>query len=316
MKNKSISIIVLTYNSEKFIGRCLESLVNQSFKNFEVIIIDSSSSDRTIDIINSYRFRLDINLIKTPLISMGDARNIGIRASNSKYICFCDSDDFFLPSKLKIQFNLLESNPAIDVVFYDVLHKNEFKNDLYKRYSNDTHVPLIKRLIIKQCININSLLLKRIAKSKIIFFPEKYYGQYAEDWQYLINLLLAGYKFKFIKNSYSIVEERVNSHTSWSIQHHMKFCILNYLKNNKKMILKAGIKPYAYNSFLCIHKLKYLFSCIFIDKFNQNTISYKFDNKAGKIFFFLIVYFLRFKPIKNCIRFLWELKRNFLRFKI
>ena len=100
-----VSIIVLTYNSETYVSRCLASLKEQSFKNFEIIIVDGGSSDATLNEIEKFKKSLKLVVLKAPNSSMGEARNIAIAYSKSNFITFCDIDDVFLYNKLEAQLN-------------------------------------------------------------------------------------------------------------------------------------------------------------------------------------------------------------------
>ncbi len=90
-----ISIIIPVYNSEKVIARCLESVLNQDYKNIEIIIINDGSKDRSQEIIEQYS-KIDgrIKIIKTENQGVSSARNLGIQNASGKYVCFLDADDY------------------------------------------------------------------------------------------------------------------------------------------------------------------------------------------------------------------------------
>lgn len=92
--NMKVSIVVPVYNSEKYLEKCLDSIINQTYDDIEVILIDDGSSDRSLQICNSYAKndeRIIVNHQKNSGVST--ARNNGIKLANGKYICFVDSDD-------------------------------------------------------------------------------------------------------------------------------------------------------------------------------------------------------------------------------
>lgn len=95
------SVIIPTYNSGNYLERCLVSVINQIYKNFEIIIIDNNSSDTTIDIVNRY-----INIIPLRYFSINNhgiialSRNFGIKNAKGSWIAFLDSDDWWHPNKL------------------------------------------------------------------------------------------------------------------------------------------------------------------------------------------------------------------------
>lgn len=113
----SVSIIVPSYNEEKFISRCLDSILNQNFKEYEVLCIDDGSTDNTFNILLEYS-KKDSRIIplKNPKKGVSSARNFGISISHGKYISFIDSDDFVQPQMLEFLFNTIEKNSS-DFVF-------------------------------------------------------------------------------------------------------------------------------------------------------------------------------------------------------
>jgi len=118
--NLEISIIIPVYNREKYIGRCLRSLLTQSFgvKNFEMIVIDDGSTDDTKKILNA--FKEDIKIITNEEnIGLPASLNKGIKASRGKYIVRVDSDDYVNKDFLKILFLFLSLNEEYSAVACD-----------------------------------------------------------------------------------------------------------------------------------------------------------------------------------------------------
>ena len=110
-----ISVIVPIYNSEKYLPFCLQSIINQSLKNIEIICIDDGSNDESINIIKNY-IKIDkrIILISQKNRGSGIARNIGIKKSKGKYLAFIDSDDLYPNNySLEIIYNKCIQNRAL-----------------------------------------------------------------------------------------------------------------------------------------------------------------------------------------------------------
>ena len=104
-----ISIIVPCYNSERYIVQSIESVIMQTFQQWEMIIVDDCSTDNSADIIKKYEakdFRIRYLKTNEPSGSPSIPRNIGIREARGRYIAFLDSDDIWLPKKLEEQLNL------------------------------------------------------------------------------------------------------------------------------------------------------------------------------------------------------------------
>ncbi len=100
MKNPLVSIIIPNYNKEEFLSICIQSVLNQTYKNFEIIIIDNFSSDRSLDVIKKF-IDARINLFQFQNNGIiAASRNFGIKKSNGKYLAFLDSDDYWMKDKL------------------------------------------------------------------------------------------------------------------------------------------------------------------------------------------------------------------------
>lgn len=139
MSKKNISIIIPVYNSEKYISKTFESLLNQTigFENLEIIFVDDNSKDNSGEIIDKYSKEYS-NVISVHLKEnsgyAGRPRNIGIEKSNSEYLMFLDSDDYFNEDACEILYAEINKNPDIDMVLggYSNISSNS-KNDKYIR---------------------------------------------------------------------------------------------------------------------------------------------------------------------------------------
>ena len=117
-----ISIVIPVYNTEKYIDKCLQSLLQQSFQDFEIICIDDGSQDNSLNILKKFStFDNRITVITQQLKGAGAARNIGLSLAKGKYISFLDSDDFFEYDYLETMFCLISKNLAdIAICGYNV----------------------------------------------------------------------------------------------------------------------------------------------------------------------------------------------------
>ena len=119
-----VSIVAPTYNVEKYVGQFLDSILAQTFKDFELILIDDGSTDRSVEIAESYVERFDgrMHLIKREKNSGGDAvpKNTGIRLSRGKYLLILDSDDMIMKDALEKLHAIAEETQA------DVLHAERY----------------------------------------------------------------------------------------------------------------------------------------------------------------------------------------------
>ena len=119
-----ISIIIPNYNTEKYLPRCLDSLIHQSFQDIEIIVIDDGSKDRSVAVIQSYQDdRIRLLHHQGDGFGPGGARNMGLDAATGKYIMFCDSDDWYEQNMCQKMYETIERE-KVDVVccqnYFDV----------------------------------------------------------------------------------------------------------------------------------------------------------------------------------------------------
>ncbi len=116
------SVVIPTYNRKKFVSEAIQSVVDQSFKSFEIIVIDDGSSDGTEQLLKD--LCLNVNYIKQKNSGVSIARNNGITHAKGKYICYLDSDDLWHRNKLSEIYNFIQKYPALDVLFHDFRKHN------------------------------------------------------------------------------------------------------------------------------------------------------------------------------------------------
>lgn len=129
-----VSVIIPTYNREKLISETVQSVLDQTFSDFELIIIDDGSTDGTEDVVNSF---LDdrIKYIYQTNSGRSHARNHALNMARGRYITFLDSDDLYLPDKLQLQVDFLDTHPEFGMVYasaYCMDEAGELLSDSYK----------------------------------------------------------------------------------------------------------------------------------------------------------------------------------------
>ncbi|WP_280770554.1 glycosyltransferase family 2 protein [Salipaludibacillus daqingensis] len=119
-----VSVITPSYNSEKFISKTINSVLQQTYQNWEMIIVDDASSDETVSLINEYKEK-DRRIRVVPLEEnkgAANARNIGIRESTGRFIAFLDSDDEWMPEKIEKQLSfMLKKNIGFSHTAYSIV---------------------------------------------------------------------------------------------------------------------------------------------------------------------------------------------------
>jgi glycosyltransferase involved in cell wall biosynthesis len=119
------SIVIPTYNRQHIIKIALDSVLCQTFQDFEILIIDNGSTDNTKQVIDSYSNTKIKYFYQTGSGSPASPRNRGIKKSLAPWICFLDSDDYWLPSKLEILNNAIKANKRADVFYHYEIMLNQ-----------------------------------------------------------------------------------------------------------------------------------------------------------------------------------------------
>lgn len=171
--NKSlVSIIINCHNSEKFLKETIESVIDQDFSNWEMIIWDNKSSDKTIQIAKSFKDER-IKIFQSNIFTkLGNARNLALSKVNGEFICFLDSDDLWMPSKLSKQITKFQDEKIGIVICNSIFFKNN-KNIkiLYKSPPKTGYV--FRRLLSKYDVSLETVMIRKKAldKFKICFDP-------------------------------------------------------------------------------------------------------------------------------------------------
>ena len=150
-----VSIIIPVYNCEKYIKECIDSILSQTFKDFEIIIINDGSTDYTNQILNEYNNHNNIIIINQENHGVSYSRNIGLDNANGEYICFIDGDDYIEKDFLLSLINQSNKEQQFDWVLsgiYDFHNNNILKNLRYEEKEWNMNN-------IDDCINFYSLKL-------------------------------------------------------------------------------------------------------------------------------------------------------------
>lgn len=113
--NPKVSVIIPTYNHATYVGQAVESVLNQTYRDLEVIVINDGSTDETWDVL--YPYIKDIRYFYQRNSGESSARNRGIKKARGKYIAFLDADDLWAPERLAFQVPLIEKNPEVGLVY-------------------------------------------------------------------------------------------------------------------------------------------------------------------------------------------------------
>ncbi|MFA4885827.1 MAG: glycosyltransferase [Desulfotomaculaceae bacterium] len=240
---QKFSVIIPAYNSEKRLVRTLDSVKNQTCKNFEIVITDDGSRDNTTDTIREYIRRnpeLEISMSSQPNRGIGAARNNAISRSTGDYLAFLDDDDIWYPDKLEAVAAYLKRHPGTDLVSHRVY--KTYPDGRKKKFPNSKpKEPCYDSLLFKgNTLHISATVVNRKAVLQAGGFTEDS-SLGAEDYELWLRLAYAGASFGFIESFLGEIASRRDSF-SWNIEY-MTSCVLNVLEFNLKFALLKCDKP-------------------------------------------------------------------------
>lgn len=191
-----VSICIPVFNAEKYISECLESLVNQTLKDIEIICVDDGSTDHSLEILKNYQKRHhNITVIHQENQGLGGARNTGIKNARGKYIGFVDADDYVDKTMYKVLYHIAEKNHA-EIAMCNLAFEPEVKTKKhlwYKPYKGkidgeflDRNIQPWNKIILRELIDRvdfeffpkngdDMLIILMVNAKKIVSTNEKYY---------------------------------------------------------------------------------------------------------------------------------------------
>lgn len=246
-----VSIIIPTYNRETTISRSINSVLTQSYTNFELIIVDDGSTDNTIEIVNSYKDE------RIKLIRLGKncganvARNKGICAAKGEYIAFQDSDDEWVKSKLESQLKyMLDSDKKACYCSLTIIYPDGGKNVLPGKIKNKElyEIGITDILRKRNIVSTQTLIVAKEVFSNVGMFDESF--KRWQDYEFVIRLCeyyQIGYIEKPLVNVYRLDDS---------------------ISNNRSVLLETCSKILTKHSdFLDFNSIlhKYMFNCEWYD---------------------------------------------------
>lgn len=198
MQNKMVSIILPVFNAERFLSQCLDSILRQTYQDWELIAVDDGSKDGGIEILKSYEKRDNrIHIISKKNEGVSIARNIALKHAHGDYIYFVDSDDIVMPEALMILVKAMDSNKATfvksDFLPIDEQGKQVFINKkqvIRRRYDGKVmdSEKFFKKILMKEYFLWTCLFRKEIIeKYHILFIP---HCRLMEDAAFVADYLL------------------------------------------------------------------------------------------------------------------------------
>ena len=242
------SIIIPIYNIENYIGECIESVLCQTFTDFELILVDDGSTDRSLEVIKQYQKKDNrIIVIHQENAGPGSARNAGIKRASGEYMVFFDGDDFLV--KKEALEHLYQCSAEQDIMVYPLKYMSDYNkvirdsNVKYEEEFNEAPSceALYERMLKKGKIlssPCEMMFRRSFLIQKELFFLE---GVFSEDIEWIIRIMLAEPKIKFINYEFYCYRfDRAGSTCNSEIDPEKEKKIINFIKNWYQVLNKEN----------------------------------------------------------------------------
>lgn len=292
-----LSVIIPNYNNERFLLECLESLEKQNLKDFEIIIIDDGSTDKSINIINEYQSKTKLNLKVFRQFNMNAsiARNKGIEMSSGEFIYFLDSDDYLNDNSLEKMISNIEDSDLV-IGNYNIVDEDSNK---ISDYVVENFIENYDDNVYKFCnispVPSNKLYRKTIIEENNLYFANVRVGQ---DLNFFLKYISVCKKIKIIDEyiyNYRIVQTGMSlnkSYNMFDIYYSFKnikeyYHLLNKDKEYNKYIVNEEYIHYHYQMTKLLRfkskKIRKSIFNFFTEQINQIDLSNAVYNKELKI---------------------------------
>jgi glycosyltransferase involved in cell wall biosynthesis len=189
-----ISVVTPCYNAQRFVGQAIQSVLDQSYQDFEIIVVDDGSTDGSLQVVEKFRDGR-IRLLSQANGGPAKARNTGVRAAGGEFLAFLDADDLALPHRFASQLAVLEADPELSVVGSGYVWIDETGAALPWPHHSWQHEPDLNDLAswLVDCPFVPSAtMLRRQAWEDVDGFDEDLVGP--EDWNFWMRLVVTSHR--------------------------------------------------------------------------------------------------------------------------
>lgn len=317
MNSPIVSVIIPAFNAENYIGEAISSVLNQDFKDYEIIVINDGSTDQTVRIVSDFSdYR--INLINQPNSGISKARNRGIEESKGQYIAFLDADDTWFPNKLSLLVSFLNNNQEYAMVYSrgELIDSNGQLIGFfpYKGFEGN----ILKKLLLNaSLIHSSSILIQKNILDSYKGFDSNI--NHYEDWDLWLRIA-ARYKIGFLKDVLLKIRINKEGNTARTMNDESKLYDVLYIANRIFQIsgFPISLKPLKRQVISYVYKMEGFRNMHFHQMkkarqlFIQSIKSYALNPEL----YFAVIYTLIGARISNFIhQNLWHsIKKTFWKF--
>jgi glycosyltransferase involved in cell wall biosynthesis len=209
-----VSVIIPAYNAMTYLPETVESVLKQTFTNFEVLIIDDGSSDNIVEWVSGLSDPR-VKLISQENQGVSVARNTGIARAQGEYVAFLDADDLWQPTKLEKQVHYLEGNPAVSLVHTWMVLVDERCKSTGRVMTSNAECDAWKQLLEQNTVLTSSVMVRHCCFETVGTFNQNLRA--VEDWDVWIRIASC-YRFALIKEPLVLYRQHPSNTTkNWQV---------------------------------------------------------------------------------------------------
>lgn len=255
MATPKVSILMTTYNAERYVGEALESALAQTYPNFEVVIVDGGSTDRTKAIVDSYSDPRVRGIFSGKRLGIKEGRNVLFKEAKGELWTFLDADDIYLPEKVKEEVLFLEAHPEYAAAYCDLRYFFDGKPEKLYRHRYTFHSGEIFEELLKRMFITNTTLMFRKSVFDALGGYDESLGM-VEDWDYFLRMAHAGYKIGFLPKDLVRYRLRWDNNTSFKNQVPIQESAVKIFENLNAHMSPAERDAYGMEKILTRRKLR------------------------------------------------------------
>ena len=212
MANPKVTVLMSVYNGERFLRESMDSILSQTFKDFEFLIVNDGSTDRTKEILESYNDPRISIINNDKNIGLTRSLNKGLALAKGEYIARMDADDISLPERLEKQVEFLDTNPSIGVLGIKSNVIDEKGNTLFQVKHPESHADIMAKLLLDNRFIHSSVIMRKLLLDKYGYYNEEL--PMAQDYELFLGL---SHSTQFANLSEPLHQWRKNTSTGISV---------------------------------------------------------------------------------------------------
>ena len=209
--NPLVSIITPTFNRADFIDQAINSVLAQTYSNFELLIVDDGSTDNTRNLIEPKLEDSRVHYVYQENQGQSIARNHALARTRGEFVCFLDSDNYWATDKLEKQIEIFRAHPDYDVVYGDIIIIDEAGREVSRKNMQRHSGRIASHMIRDNCVSMNTAMVRSQCFDKLGFMSGK--RRVADDYDLWLRFS-ARFRFLYVPEYfayYRVMEDQISS---------------------------------------------------------------------------------------------------------